>query len=278
MPLKDLVVFIDAKPASERRAELAARLARAHDARLTGVHVMSRPELPGYMHGTTHAKLFQALEESANERAAAAQRTFEGAMAREGVSAEWRVARVAQIQDGIMQARYADLAIIGQIDPDDHSQFVPEIAPEDMILNAGRPVLVVPHSGRFATLGERVIVAWNAGREAARAVNDALPLLAKAKAVTVLSVNPVTGASQHGDVPGADIAVHLARHGVSVTVEKTHTKELDPADVLLNRITDLGADLLVTGGYGRSRTRELILGGVTRDLLRRMTVPVLMSH
>ncbi len=278
MALKDLVVFIDSKPASERRAELAARLARAYDARLAGVHVISRPEMPGYMHGAAHAKLFQALDDAANERAAAAQKTFEAVMGREGVNAEWRTARVSFIQDGIVHARYADLAIIGQIDAEDHSQFVPEITPEDVILTAGRPVLVVPHAGRFATLGERVIVAWNASREAARAVNDALPLLARAKSVTVLSVNPVSGATQHGDVPGADIAVHLARHGVSVTVEKTQTRDLDPSDVLLNRVADLGADLLVTGGYGRSRTRELIMGGVTRDLLRRMTVPVLMSH
>src|SRR5262249_14108044 len=114
--------------------------------------------------------------------------------------------------------------------------------------------------------------------EAARTVNDALPLLRSAKSVTVLSVNPRTGTDAHGQVPGADIAVHLARHAVKVNVEQAHVSELETSDVLLNRASDLGADLIVMGGYGRSRLSELILGGATHDILKRMTVPILMSH
>jgi nucleotide-binding universal stress UspA family protein len=181
------------------------------------------------------------------------------------------------MQEAIVHARYADLAIVGQLDPDNEAPGSP-LSPADVLLDSGRPALVVPYVGRFADVGQRVLIGWNASREAARAVNDALPLLARAAQVTVLAVNPRVGTMHHGATPGADIAAHLARHGITVTVEIAHVTELDASDTLLNRAADLGADLIVTGAYGRSRMRELVLGGVTRDLLRRMTVPVFMSH
>jgi nucleotide-binding universal stress UspA family protein len=136
----------------------------------------------------------------------------------------------------------------------------------------------VPYAGRFESLGKRVLVGWNAGREAARAVQDALPLLMAAESVTVLTVNPEIGLGGHGEEPGADIALHLARHGVRVTVEHMTAPEISAGDVILNRAFELSADLLVIGAYGHSRLREMVLGGVTRSLLQQMTVPVLMSH
>jgi nucleotide-binding universal stress UspA family protein len=139
-------------------------------------------------------------------------------------------------------------------------------------------VLVVPHTGSFTSVGRRVLVGWNASREATRAVHDALPLLAGAESVTVSAVNPRRGLGAHGEEPGSDIARHLARHGVRVTVEHTAAPEIGAADILLNRASELSADLLVVGAYGQSRLREFLLGGVTRSLLREMTVPVLLSH
>jgi nucleotide-binding universal stress UspA family protein len=121
-------------------------------------------------------------------------------------------------------------------------------------------------------------VAWDASREATRAVNDAIPLLASATTVTVLSVDPAIGRTEHGDVPGADIALHLARHGVNVRVEQTVSGGIGIGDLLLSRASDLGADLLVMGAYGHSRLRELVLGGATRTMLKSMTLPVFMSH
>src|SRR5206468_1617267 len=141
-----------------------------------------------------------------------------------------------------------------------------------------RPVLVLPYAGRFETVGRRVLVGWNARREAARAVHDALPLLRQAESVTVLAIDPVRGAHGHGEEPAADLALHLARHGLQVTARQTDSAGLDPADVLLNTAADEGADLIVVGGYGHSRVREVVLGGVTRRLLRTATVPVLISH
>jgi nucleotide-binding universal stress UspA family protein len=138
-------------------------------------------------------------------------------------------------------------------------------------------VIVVPFIRAAATIGERVLVAWDGGREAARAVNDALPILERAKSVTVLSVNP---ASEDGSrrEPGADISLHLARHGVKVEAQRRITTEISAGDAILNEIASKGSDLLVMGAYGHSRLRELVLGGVTRQILGSMTVPVLMSH
>src|SRR5215471_6305021 len=143
---------------------------------------------------------------------------------------------------------------------------------------SGRPILVVPYVGNFADLGRRVVIGWNASREAARAVNDAMPLLTSAETVTVLTIDPREGPRAHGELPGADISLHLARHGVKAEIERTVSADLPVGEVLLSRVADLGADLLVMGAYGHSRARELLLGGATRSLLRSMTLPVLMSH
>jgi nucleotide-binding universal stress UspA family protein len=139
----------------------------------------------------------------------------------------------------------------------------------------GRPVLVVPRYGTFPTIGERVLVAWNGAREAVRAVNDALPLLQRAQLVTVLSIDPSDADHR---IPSADITLHLARHGVTAVAAQTRGTDLLVADILLSYAADLGADLIVSGAYGHTRLRELVLGGMTRHLLQTMTVPVLMSH
>ena len=139
---------------------------------------------------------------------------------------------------------------------------------------SGRPVLVVPYAGRHEGLGSRVLVAWNASREAARAVHDALPLLTRARSVVVLAVDP----PDEDHIPGADIAAHLAHHGVHVEARHTVAPDIEVGDELLNLISDLGADLLVMGAYGRSRWREAVFGGATRHILAHMTVPVLMAH
>jgi nucleotide-binding universal stress UspA family protein len=277
MPIKDLLVYVDATKASAERVALAARLARRCGAHLAGVHARGLLEPARAAGYASFEQVYRALDNAATRREAAAQAAFEAAVAREGIAGEWRASRVTAAAEAVTHARTVDLAIVGQSDPDDDGP-APLPAPEDLLLDSGRPVLVVPYAGRFADIGRRVLIGWNASREAARAVNDALPLLADGATVTVLAVNPTVGPAGHGEMPGADIGVHLARHGIKVAVETAHVSEIAASDVLLNRAADLGADLIVAGGYGRSRLRERVLGGVTRDLLLRMTVPVLMSH
>ena len=123
-----------------------------------------------------------------------------------------------------------------------------------------------------------MLVAWNASRAATRAINDAMPLLAGAETVTVLCVDPDEDSRAHGEVPGMDIAAHLARHGVKASVESTVSGGIGVGNALLSRASDIGADLLVMGAYGHTRVRELLLGGATRTILKSMTLPVLMAH
>jgi nucleotide-binding universal stress UspA family protein len=170
-------------------------------------------------------------------------------------------------------ARYVDLVVLGQ---EEHGRGTGLV--EAAIFGAGRPVLVVPFAGRFDTIGERVLVCWNGSREASRAVHDGMALLTAAQSVRVMAVNQAGGVGAEQDVPAADLAAHLARHGVRASAEHTVAPGIEPAEAILNEVAEGGIDLLVMGAYGHSRIRELVMGGVTRTLLRSMTVPVLMAH
>jgi nucleotide-binding universal stress UspA family protein len=173
-----------------------------------------------------------------------------------------------------LHGRYADLTIIGQPDPNESGG---RLDPGDVILAAGGPVVVVPHIGAPSTTAEKVMVAWNASRESARAVRDAMPLLEKAKAVDVVCFRPAS-VGDHGELPGADIALHLSHHDIKVDVQILESDGIDVGNALLSHIADRGSDFLVMGGYGHSRIREAVLGGATRTILQSMTVPALMAH
>jgi nucleotide-binding universal stress UspA family protein len=278
MPLQDILVQLDATAQSAQRLRLAADLARKHGAHLTGLHVydpMPALFVPDPSGGAVIADLLEQLRADALATAAGVEATFREQLRRDGIAGEWRLVEGSIPQRTALHARYADLVILGQDNPAD-DQPADGITIEATLFTSGRPVLLVPHAGRFETLGRRVLIGWNASREASRAVHDALPVIAGADQVTILAVNPEDGG--HGEEPGADIARHLARHGLAVTVERAAGSEIGAGDMLLNRAAEIGADLIVTGAYGHSRFRELVLGGVTRTLLRQMTVPVLMSH
>jgi len=282
MPLKDILVHLDATPQSASRLDIAVGLARRHGAHLTALHVVDlaiplfATADPGG--GAAMAHIMNQIRNETLANAAAIEAGFRDRMQREGIPGEWRQVEGLSAETVAQHARYSDLVIIGQDDPDAAQPGATGLA-GDVLFAAGRPVLVVPYAGHFEDIGRRVLVGWNASREAARAVNDALPLIVAAETVHVLAANPRRGPDGHGDVPGADIALHLARHGVKVTAEHRVAPEIpDAADLLLNEAADMSADLLVVGAYGHSRLREFILGGVTRTLMQQMTVPVLMSH
>jgi nucleotide-binding universal stress UspA family protein len=279
MSYKDLLVVLDADDMVRARIEIASALAERFAAHLVGLYPLPMPTAPRYFGYYDPALLNPFFEELRARMQGATDKTrqaFEHITSRRGVSAEWREISEGADADPALHARYADLTILGQLDPDEPDPIRPR--PEQVTLVSGRPILVVPYVGNFADLGRRVVIGWNASREAARAVNDAMPLLTAAETVTVLTIDPRGGPRAHGELPGADISLHLARHGVKAEIERTVSAELPVGEVLLSRVADLSADLLVMGAYGHSRARELLLGGATRSLLRSMTLPVLMSH
>ncbi|WP_431270623.1 universal stress protein [Dankookia sp. P2] len=282
MRLKDILVHLDATPRCAARLQLAVTLARQHDAHLTGLHVVE-PLVPamaladGGGGGLLLGDLIDQMRAQALGAAATIEAGFRETLRREAIRGEWRLVEGGLPEVVALHARYADLAVLGQRDPADPASHAGLVV-EQVLFAAGRPVLVVPYAGRFEQVGRRVLVGWNASREAARAVADALPILAAAESVTVLAANPDAGPGRQGEEPGADIALHLARHGVTATVERVTAPGTPDAEVLLNKASERAADLLVIGAYGHSRLREIVLGGVTRTLLQAMTVPVLMSH
>lgn len=279
MPFKDLIVVVDSSSASAARIDLAVMLASEHDAHLAGLYILPLPEPERDPPRTLVDQLIQACIREERQQASETRTIFDAAIQREGVKGEWRTAGGLASVEASTEARYADLIIVGQRDPELGTSTMPPLLPEEVALVAGRPVLVVPRVRTTTTLGKRIVVGWNASREATRAVNDALPFLAGAETVTIAVVNPDHKIiSPHGEEPGADIALHLARHGVRADVERVVADDRSAAATLIAIAAKTGSDLIVTGAYGHSRNRELIFGGVTRDLLRHATIPLFISH
>jgi nucleotide-binding universal stress UspA family protein len=278
MKLCDILVHIDQSPRALMRLDIAAELARQHGAHLTALQVID-VALPVMAMGdggggAVIAELMEQMRQSALAAGVKLKVAFEAALAREGIMGEWRQVEGTTQEILALHGRYADLLVLGQDDPESDSAGLLEA----MVFDCGRPVLAIPFAGSFKTIGKRVLVGWNASREASRALHDALPLIAKAETATVFLANPKRGLGGHGEEPGADIARHLARHGMKVEVAMAIADDVPDSALLLNHASDMGADLLVMGAYGHSRLREFILGGMTRSLLREMTVPVLLSH
>jgi nucleotide-binding universal stress UspA family protein len=281
MSYKDLLVVLDTAADASGRLALATALAERFAAHLVALYPIPGAELPsrgGYADLAILEPVYREWRQRALDQAEEARQGFENMARLRGLSCEWRPVVEGWEADPALHARYADLTILGQLDPDNEEMAMLRPRPERVALASGRPILVVPYAGDFTALPKCVLIGWDGSREAARAVADAMPLLAAADAATVLTIDPQPGPDGEGDVPGADLALHLARHQVTARIERTPSAGVPVGEVLLSRAADLGADLLVMGAYGHSRARELLLGGATRTILASMTIPVLMSH
>lgn len=278
MSYKTILVHCDASPKVSQRLAVAKELAQRHNAHLIGAYVRPTFDAPAFFDGTMPTgALFDAYETAAKADQDAATSAFDKAINGTNLSREWRVVEGYAHEQLAIQARYADLLVLGQTDPQSETP-MPLALPESVVLATGRPALVVPYIGAAAKPAKTVMLCWNATRESARAASDALPLLKQAKKAIVLVVDPKSTANGHGDEPGADVATWLARHGVDVTVQRDVAPDSDVGGVILSRAADHDVDLVVMGLYGHSRLREMVLGGASRTLLASMTVPVLMAH
>lgn len=287
MALKDLLVYVDQSKRSINRLRLSADLARRHESRLIAIYV--RELSLAQMHERNTAELgiaSTAAMDQVNERFQQAmdeaekrlQEILDEIRNELGVQVEWRsVNGVASIVVP-QHARFADLCILGQ----DHAATDTAMGytfSEEILFVTGRPVLFVPVGGVFDRLGQHIVVAWNSSRAAARAVNDALPLIERAERVTVLAVNPTEYVERYGALPPDRLVEHLRRH--SARVEGVYLNDIPSpliCDVLQAEAGKRGADLLVAGVFGHPKLWEKLMGGVTHDLLAKMTVPVFMSY
>ncbi len=277
MSYKTILVHLDAAKSLATRLDLALQVARKFDAHLVGLYALTVVPTPSYAIAEA-GELAAANRKASAELEQRARATWDAAVRRAGwQKTEWRSSADDALATVTLHARYADLIVVGQKEPGDASGVSGEFA-HRLPLAAGRPVLFVPYASEKRPVGERVIVAWDAGRESARAVVDALPFLAAAREVKIATFNAGRAGDRHGEAPGADVGLFLARHDVKVSVARFQSENRDIGNQLLSRAADLGSDLIVMGAYGHSRLAELVLGGATRTILESMTVPVLMSH
>lgn len=281
MAFKDIVVFVDSSSASSHRLRVAADLAQRYAAHLIGVYVVpgnigSHPH-DGFARGDLATREVIDRHRHAKERAVLqVGRQFAELARRDDIQAEFRlVLNTGSDQNVMFHSLYADLVIVGQTEPHGEPQ---HWFPDRLLLAGGAPVLVVPNGWTSHTIGKRILIAWNARKEARRATMDALPLLSTAQSVKVLIVDPSEDPDRHGEEPGANIARHLARHGAKVEVERLGSNGAPVAQIVLNAAATEKADLLVMGAHSHSRSRQLLFGSVTRAILKDTTIPVLMSH
>jgi nucleotide-binding universal stress UspA family protein len=245
MSIVDILVYLDTSPSCSGRMALVSALARRSDAYLTGVGL---------------------------EEAIAVGERFKQMLRQDQLQGEWRLVPGTAAGSVTRLSGMADLVVLGQRDPDRSSGLD---NPEEVVMRCGRPVLIVPYGRRIETLGERVLIAWNGAREATRALHDALPLLAQSSEVVILSINPE---DDNDKDLASDLCAHLARHGLNARAETIRSQTTAAADVLLARAADTKVDLIVMGACGHSLLREKLFGGVTHDVLRDTSLPVLMTH
>lgn len=275
---KTIVVHLADERRVDRTLAVAVELARQQDAHLVGLFV-SLPDLLSPPLGVGRS-LVAAGRTAIRERAEKIRQKFEAAGTGLALKKEWRFVepgRASAVDALMIHVRAADLIIAAQGDQSWEDNLLMEY-PEELLLQSGRPVLFVPNVGEFPSFGLRAIVAWKTGREAARAVFDALPLLQKAQSVRVLEVAPQTTAGDANPVRNSDIVKALARHGVNCVGATAHGTDRDAGIALLHEVTESGSTMLVMGGYGHYRFREYVFGGTTRHILQHMTVPTLLSH
>lgn len=280
MSYKTILVYMNSASRADAVLGAALRLAARSEAHVIGLHVIPQVTVPAVVPFEVTGEIMDVQRKALEEQAAKIAGIFAEMTRLHQPPCEWRLVRashydVASIVDD--HGRAADLIVAPQSDPDGDI-YLPADVTEDLLMESGRPIVVVPKRGEVKQIGETVMLAWNNSREAARATFDAMPILKAAKAVKLLTVDPRRDRKGDPDLPAAEIATSLARHGVKSETVVSVTGGLNVVDGLITQIDNHGADLLVMGGYGHSRLREVVFGGATRDMLEKMTVPVLISH
>jgi nucleotide-binding universal stress UspA family protein len=279
MQYKNILVYLDQGASNKERINTAIALAIAQNAKLTGVVVNALPN--SSILSRLGIGKGDALMEQARVNAQVVIERFEQQTDRAGVEAD---ACVIECLEGkapeklARMARIFDLSIMRQANPDKpNAAFIAELS-EEVMFSSGRPVFFMPYIGAHNIPCKRGLIAWDGSKAATRAIHDALPILEMMEQVTILIVDAHKIEHYTELKPGEALSLHLSEHGVNNVVSRVPKGEASTSTIILNEISDTGADMLVMGGYGTPKLREIMLGGVTRTLFECMTVPVFMSH
>jgi nucleotide-binding universal stress UspA family protein len=279
MSIKTILVYLPSEKNAAAVLEPTLKLAASRSAHVIGFHLTADLPVYGEFPAEVSEEVIVRLQNVGKEAAAAAKRAFEEYVQKSSVTHEWRrfTASYAAGADLIaQQGRAADLIVCGKPSddvPDAWSSFS-----ETAIMRSGRPVLILPGPKPQKTIGEHVIIAWNDTREAARAVNDSLDLIKAASSVRAVTFIEKETQRAAAEALGADLIANLARHGAGASLDVSYAANGSAGEAILARLLEEGCDLLIMGGYSHSRFREMIFGGVSRDILRDTSAPTLVSH
>ena len=277
-----VLVHIDDSPECRHRLAVALPLAKTLGAHVAGAYFEDAPDIAPAVAALLPPETFTRHAEHLAGRQRFAEEAFRSAAKDAGVaSVEWRTPPGPGIDATVAHARCADVTVLSQPDSAQLDWGFEAQRLAAVLLESGRPLLIAPRIDLEGSLGRHIVVAWDGGREASRAIGDALPLLVRAERVTVACLDPSATARGADSVARERLIEYLLRHGAKAHLEAdnlAHDYDIDVGDWLLSRMADIAADLLVMGGYGHPRWRERVLGGATRALLGAMTVPVFMAH
>lgn len=279
MHYKNLLLHLDNSEGCRNRLEAAFALARESDGKITGLFVVPLYVVPSYVEAQISVDLMTDVTEKALERARETAAEYQKLADAAGVSLKTHVIEGQVIPVLREHSKYADLLILGQDNPKDPDNASYGLA-DALLFEGACPCMVVPHSGKITGPGKRVLVTWNASTESAHAVRAALPFLQSAETVVVLSSEPDEGDNDLADGhPHAEaLNRFLQSHGIESISGGIGDPDADPSDAICGQAAEMNADLIVMGAYGHARLREIILGGVTRDLLKRAPTCLLLAH
>jgi nucleotide-binding universal stress UspA family protein len=280
MTYRTILVSLNDVARADALLLVAGQLARQFDAHVVGLFVIPAVTVYPEIGMALVPSVFDGYQNYFKSKLNEVKEKFEDRLRADGIKGEWRVDQSAypELATSVVEhSRSADLVVISQILAEAETNIENDLVAR-LLMESGRPVLVVPRSWAGAEFGQAIVAGFNGTREAARAMFDAVPLMRAAKTVALVWVDPYRQRLESGEVPGAEAAVALARHGVNVTAEPLLTDGRNAGEALLMRARDLGADLVVMGAYAHSRMQQYIFGGATRQVLETASIPVLLSH
>lgn len=279
MDFKNILIHLDHSSGCQNRLTTAFDLAKTFDAKLNGLFVVPDYVVPSYVEAQISVDLITDVTEKAIARAKEKLAEYQKLADDAGVSMESQVVEGQVIPILREHSKYSDLLLLGQDQPDDPDNASYGLA-DALLFEGGCACLVVPHSGKLGAPGKRVLVTWNASRESARALREAMPFLTRAESIVVLSSEPDDGYDDiaRGHPHAQELSRFLESHGIEAVSSGISDPDISASDAIIGQAADMDADLIVMGAYGHARLREIILGGVTRDLLKQSPVPLLLAH